>query len=141
MVLGAADHLSRNLPVAGKAVQPGPMMVRLDTFDLVIEGQGGHAALPHLLQDPVVAAGRLMVAIQTVVARNVDPFKQGVISVTLLHGGKVHNVVPDTVTIGGTVRTLDDATQDRIKGRLRAIAAELGQAPEAELAATRPGLP
>ena len=106
------------------------MMARFDTFDLVVEGQGGHAALPHLLQDPMVAAGQLMVAIQTVVARNVDPFEQGVVSVTLVHGGNVHNVVPDVVTIGGTVRTLDDVTQDRIESRLRTIAAGLGQAYE-----------
>ena len=176
MVLGAADHLSRNPDFAGRAVfifqpaeenegggrrmvedglferfpvqsiyavhnwpglaegriavQPGPMMARFDTFDLVVEGQGGHAALPHLLQDPMVAAGQLMVAIQTVVARNVDPFEQGVVSVTLVHGGNVHNVVPDVVTIGGTVRTLDDVTQDRIESRLRTIAAGLGQAHE-----------
>ena len=80
------------------AVQPGPMMARFDTFDFIIDGQGGHAALPHLLQDPMIAAGQLLVAIQTVVARNVDPFEQGVVSVTLVHGGNVHNVVPDVVS-------------------------------------------
>jgi len=110
------------------AVQPGPMMARFDRFDFVIKGQGGHAALPHVLRDPTVAAGQLINAIQTVVARNIDPFEQGVVSVTYMNGGKVHNVVPNVVTVGGTVRTLDDAVQDKIESRLRGIASGLGSA-------------
>ncbi|HEV2678305.1 MAG TPA: M20 aminoacylase family protein [Aliidongia sp.] len=174
MVLGAADHLSRNRDFTGKvvfvfqpaeenegggrrmvdaglfeqypvqsiyavhnwpglaegriAVQPGPMMARFDTFDFIVRGQGGHAALPHHLQDPTVAAGHLIAAIQTVVARNIDPFEQGVVSVTFMNGGQVHNVVPDVITVGGTVRTFDDAVQDRIESRLKAIASGLGAA-------------
>lgn len=112
------------------AVQPGPMMARFDTFDFVIKGQGGHAAIPHLLQDPMVAAGQLVNAIQTVVARNVDPFEQGVVSVTFMNGGHVHNVVPDVVRIGGTVRTFDDTVQDRIETRLNALADGLSKALE-----------
>ena len=110
------------------AVQPGPMMARFDRFDFVIHGQGGHAALPHLLRDPTVAAGQLINAIQTIVARSIDPFEQGVVSVTYMKGGKVHNVVPSLITVGGTVRTLDDAVQDRIESRLRDIGAGLGSA-------------
>ena len=110
------------------AVQAGPMMARFDTFDFIIKGQGGHAALPHLLQDPTVAAGQLLNAIQTVVARNIDPFEQGVVSVTFMNGGEVHNVVPDIITVGGTVRTFDDTVQDRIESRLKALAAGLSQA-------------
>jgi hippurate hydrolase len=110
------------------AVRPGPMMARFDTFDMVIRGQGGHAALPQHLRDPMVAAGQLLNAIQSVVARNIDPFAQGVVSVTFVNGGQVHNVVPDTVTIGGTVRSFDDAVQDRIEARLAALAAGIGAA-------------
>jgi len=174
MVLGAADHLSRNRNFAGRvvfvfqpaeenegggrrmvdeglfgrfpvqsiyavhnwpglgegriAVRPGPMMARFDTFDFIIKGQGGHAALPQMLQDPTVAAGQLLTTIQTVVARNIDPFEQGVVSITFMHGGQVHNVVPDVITIGGTVRTFDDAVQDKIESRLKALAVGLGQA-------------
>ena len=179
MVLGAADHMSRNRNFSGKiafifqpaeenegggqrmveeglfdrfpvksiyavhnwpglaegrvAVQPGPMMARFDTFDFVIKGQGGHAALPHLLQDPTVAAGQLLGAIQTVVARNIDPFEQGVVSVTFIKGGQVHNVVPDVVVVGGTVRTFDDAVQDRIEARLKALAEGISTALEVSI--------
>jgi amidohydrolase len=112
------------------AVQPGAMMARFDTFEFVIEGQGGHAAMPQSLRDPGVAAGQLITALQTVVARNIDPFEQGVISVTFVHGGKVHNVVPDAFVVGGSVRTFSDDVQDRIQGRLNALATGLGSAME-----------
>ena len=115
------------------AVQPGAMMARFDTFDFTITGQGGHAALPHLLRDATIAAGQLVTAVQTVVARSIDPFEQGVVSITIVNGGNVHNVVPDVVTVGGTVRTLDDAVQDRIEARLHSIAAGLGQAFEVSI--------
>lgn len=174
MLLGAADHLSRNRDFSGRvvfvfqpaeenegggrrmvedglfrrfpvdaiyavhnwpglaegriAVQPGPMMARFDTFDFDVSGQGGHAALPHLLRDPTVAAGQLLASLQSVVARNVDPFEQGVVSVTFIRGGQVHNVVPDQITIGGTVRTFDDAVQDTIERRMETLAHGLGEA-------------
>lgn len=110
------------------AVQPGPMMARFDTFDFHLSGQGGHAALPHLLRDPTVAAGHLLTSLQTIVARNVDPFEQGVVSVTFMRGGQVHNVVPDQITIGGTVRTFDDAVQDTIERRMTGLAHGLSEA-------------
>jgi len=110
------------------AVRPGPMMARFDTFDFIIRGQGGHAALPHHLQDPTVAAGQLLNALQTVVARNIDPFEQGVVSVTFIKGGVVHNVVPDEIMIGGTVRTFEDGVQKRIETRLNALASGLSAA-------------
>ncbi|MEY9460235.1 M20 aminoacylase family protein [Bradyrhizobium ottawaense] len=116
------------------AVQPGPMMARFDTFDFLVRGQGGHAALPHYLRDPAVVTGKLISAIQTVVARNIDPFEQGVASITFVKGGEVHNVVPDEIKIGGTVRTFKDEVQDRIESRLQAIASGLGQAFDVSIA-------
>lgn len=112
------------------AVQPGPMMARYDVFEFTITGRGGHAALPQELRDPTVAAGQLINAIQTVVARDVDPFEQGVVSVTRLGGGAAYNVVPDIVTVGGSVRTFERAVQDRIRERLSAIATGIGSALE-----------
>ena len=116
------------------AVQPGPMMARYDVFEFTITGRGGHAALPQELRDPTVAAGQLINAIQTVVARDVDPFEQGVVSVTRLEGGAAYNVVPDVVTLGGSVRTFERAVQDRIRERLSAIATGIGLALELTIA-------
>jgi len=115
------------------AVRPGAMMARFDTFDFGIKGQGGHAALPHLMRDPMIAAGQVIVAVQSIVARNIDAFEQAVVSITFVNGGEVYNVVPDVVRIGGTVRTLDDAVQDRVEARLKAIATGLSQSLEVEI--------
>lgn len=103
-------------------------MARFDTFEFVIRGQGGHAAMPQQLRDPFVAAGQLISSIQSVVARNIDPFDQGVVSLTFVRGGNVHNVVPDVIEIGGSARSFDEAVQDKIECRLKAIAQGLGSA-------------
>jgi hippurate hydrolase len=110
------------------AVKPGPMMARFDTFEFTVTGQGGHAAMPQQLRDPVVAAGALIGAINSVVSRNLDPFEQAVVSTTILAGGSVHNVVPDTVTVAGSVRSFEDDVQALVERRLQAIAAGIGAA-------------
>lgn len=115
------------------AVQPGPMMAHFDTFDFRIRGQGGHAGLPHLLRDPITAAGQLIAQVQNILSRNIDPFEQGVISITFVRGGEVHNVLPDEVHLGGTVRSFTDAVQDRIEARLGAVAAGVAAAMEVDV--------
>lgn len=115
------------------AVQPGPMMASYDIFEFTITGCGGHSALPQELRDPTVAAGQLIGTIQTIVSRAVDPFEQGVVSVTRLAGGSAFNVVPDVVTVGGSVRSFDDAVQDRIRERLSAMAAGIGTALDVQI--------
>lgn len=110
------------------AVKPGPMMARFDTFAFTITGQGGHAAMPQQLRDPVAAAGALIGALNTVVSRNLDPFEQAVVSTTILSGGSVYNVVPDLVTVAGSVRSFEGDVQALIERRLTAIATGVGAA-------------
>ena len=102
-------------------VRPGPFMARPDEFDIVVKGKGGHAAIPHAAIDPVVVAAQIVVNIQTIVSRNIDPTEPAVVTVGRLSGGTIHNVIPDTAIIKGTVRTFRDETADYISGRLKAI--------------------
>ena len=102
-------------------VRPGPFMARPDEFDIVVKGKGGHAAIPHAAIDPVVVAAQIVVNIQTVVSRNIDPTEPAVVTVGRLSGGTIHNVIPDTAIIKGTVRTFRDETAEYISGRLKAI--------------------
>ncbi|MBS7706005.1 M20 aminoacylase family protein [Chelatococcus asaccharovorans] len=118
------------------AIRPGAMLAAADRFRIVIEGKGSHAAHPHEGIDSVVAASHLVLALQTVVARNVDPLKNAVVSVTTVNGGDAFNVLPQRVTLTGTVRTLDPAVRDLCEARLTALArsipAALGATAEVE---------
>ncbi|CAH1659418.1 M20 aminoacylase family protein [Chelatococcus asaccharovorans] len=118
------------------AIRPGAMLAAADRFRIVIEGKGSHAAHPHEGVDSVVAASHLVLALQTIVARNVDPLKNAVVSVTTVNGGDAFNVLPQRVTLTGTVRTLDPAVRDLCEARLTALArtipAALGATAEVE---------
>jgi amidohydrolase len=98
------------------------MMAAADQFDIVVTGKGGHAAKPHDCIDTTVVAAHIIVAIQTIVSRNVDPMKQLVISVcTVETDSTAHNVIPQVVKLKGTVRTLDAKVQDFVETRLAEV--------------------
>ena len=109
---------------------PGAIMASADFFEITITGKGGHAAWPHNCADPIVAAGQMLSTMQAIVARNADPLKAAVISVTQIAGGTANNVIPDSVRMGGTIRTLDKATHAMVTRRVgevvEGIAAALG---------------
>ncbi len=98
-------HLWNGLPVGTIAVTPGPTMASVDRFEITVTGKGGHAAMPHLATDPVLAAAHIVTALQSLVSRRRDPFEPGVVSVTQLAAGHAFNVIPEQATLRGTVRT------------------------------------
>lgn len=100
---------------------PGPIMAAVDTFDIHIQGKGGHGAMPHETRDPVMAACGIAQAIQTIVSRNHYALDDLVVSVTQIHTGTVDNVIPDTAYINGTVRTFDPAVQKMVMERMAQI--------------------
>ncbi len=104
------------------AVHPGPVMAAGCRLEFVITGTSGHAALPHLTRDPIVAAGHLIVALQTIVARNVDPIESAVISLGIIEGGGASNQIPGQVRIKGTARNYNRATQAVIDDGIRRVA-------------------
>ena len=100
----------------------GPAMASVDLVIITIKGKGGHGAMPHETVDPIVAASSLVMALQSIVARNIDPLETGVITVGMIHGGTLPNVIPDSVELQITVRSYTDAVRDRIRERIRVLA-------------------
>jgi hippurate hydrolase len=100
----------------------GPFMSASDRVTITVKGVGGHAARPHQCVDPIVVASSLVMALQTVVARNVDPTKTAVVTVGTIHGGKAMNVIADEVTLGLSVRSFDDDVRALLQRRITDIA-------------------
>ncbi|HAW96758.1 MAG TPA: amidohydrolase [Phycisphaerales bacterium] len=104
---------------AGEVVaRVGPMLAAADEIEITIKGVGGHAAMPHICVDPAVCAAGIIQALQSVVSRSVDPLDSAVISITKMTAGDAFNVIPDTVSLGGTVRSLRPETQDLLESRI-----------------------
>ena len=116
-----ALHNAPGLPVGAFHTTPGPIMAAVDTFEIHIQGVGGHGAMPHETRDPVMAACGMAQAIQTIVSRNNYALDDLVVSVTQIHTGTVNNVIPDTAFINGTVRTFDPNVQQMVIERMEQI--------------------
>jgi len=116
-------HNMPGLPVGHFAVRHGPMMAAADRFTIEIEGKGSHAAKPNESIDTVVIVAQLITALQSIVARNVDPLDSGVVSVTAIKAGDAFNVLPQTATLKGTCRTLKPETRDLLENRMREVCA------------------
>ncbi len=112
-------HNMPGAPVGDFAIRPGPIMAAADHFTIEVEGLGGHAARPHCCVDTTVVAAQIVLALQAVVSRTVDPVESAVVSVTTLHtDGDAFNVIPQTARLKGTVRTLSPAVQDLVERRM-----------------------
>jgi hippurate hydrolase len=96
-------------------------MAAADVFTITITGVGGHAAFPHRTVDPVFAAGEIIVALQTIVARNTDPLSSAVISVTMMQAGESSNIIPETAALTGSARSFTDETRDLLETTMRRI--------------------
>ncbi|TNE40367.1 MAG: amidohydrolase [Alphaproteobacteria bacterium] len=121
-------HNMPGLPVGHFAVRSGPMMASVANFDIDIEGVGGHGAMPHRCIDPVPVASEIVLALQNIVARTLDPIHAGVVSVTQIHGGSAYNVIPDKVRLSGCTRYFSDHDGKLIENRMRQIAENIAAA-------------
>jgi len=119
-------HNWPGLPAGTVAVHDRAVMAAGTRFAIVFDGHASHAALPHLARDPMVAAGHCIVALQSVVARNLDPLAGGVVSVTVVEGGEAQNQIPRRVTLKGTARWLEDAAGEAIREGVHRIAQGIG---------------
>ncbi|MDO9190928.1 MAG: amidohydrolase, partial [Sulfurimicrobium sp.] len=115
-------HNWPGVPAGQFAVMPGPVMASADQFDIVIKGNGAHAAMPHQGADPVAAGSALVQALQTIVSRTLDPLDAAVLSVTRFNAGEAYNVIPDHATLGGTVRAFRPDVRDLLERRITEIA-------------------
>jgi amidohydrolase len=115
-----AMHNSPELPTGMFGITPGPMQAAVDRIEITVQGKGGHGARPHQCIDPVLVAGHIITAAQSIVSRSLSAFEEGVVSICAMQGGHpgAMSVIPSSVTLVGTVRTYDVAVQDRIEQRL-----------------------
>ena len=116
-------HNMPGIPVGHFAIRAGAIMAAADQFEITVTGKGGHAAKPHDCIDTTLVAAHIIVALQTIASRGVDPLKQVVVSVcTVATDSTAHNVIPQVVRLKGTVRTMDVAVQDYVERRVAEIA-------------------
>ena len=125
LVLGV--HLWNELPVGTLGVKPGALMAAVDRLKIVIHGRGGHGGQPHRSADPVVAAAHVVTALQTIVSREVSPLQSAVVTLGSIHGGQAFNVIPDEVTLLGTLRTFDADLRRSLPDRIRRIAGGIAE--------------
>lgn len=114
-------HNWPGIPAGQFAFLAGPAMASVDMAIIRIQGRGGHGAKPHLSIDPVVIAASLVLALQTVVSRNVDPLEAAVVTVGSIHGGSLPNVIPDSVELQLTVRSFNETVRQAIRERITAL--------------------
>jgi hippurate hydrolase len=109
-------------------IHDGPMMAAAGNFSITLRGKAAHAAMPNLGADPVQGAAHLIIALNAIVARNIDPLETAVISTCKLAAGNANNQIPETAVIGGTVRALKPKVMEQLLGRMRDVAAHTAAA-------------
>ncbi|KAJ7951670.1 IAA-amino acid hydrolase ILR1-like [Quillaja saponaria] len=114
-------HVAHNLPVGVVASRPGSLLAGSGFFEAVISGKGGHAAIPQHSVDPILAASNVIVSLQHLVSREADPLDSQVVTVAKFQGGGAFNVIPDSVTIGGTFRAFSKETLMQLRQRIEQV--------------------
>lgn len=128
-----ALHIWSKIPAGWASLRYGPVMSAADTFDVTVEGRGGHGALPHQTVDPIVAGAEFVTALQTVVSREVNPLEPAVLSITQFQGGTTSNVIPGEAHLAGTARTFSKELRDAYPGILERVAQGVSTATRAKL--------
>lgn len=114
-------HNMPGYPVGHFGFKSGAVMASSDKVTVKIQGKGGHGAMPHLAVDPTLIASSIIMNLQSVVSRNINPLHMTVVSVGSIHGGQTFNVIPDTVTLQLSVRNLDTTTQQLVEERIKKL--------------------
>ena len=114
-------HNMPGIDVGGFALSPGPMMAARDNFEILIQGRGAHAAMPHQGVDPVVVGANMVLALQTITSRNINPQDALVVSVTQFHAGTAFNIIPDEIMLRGTCRVFSEQIQKSLPRRIERI--------------------
>ena len=121
-------HNHPGAPAGSFLMRAGPLMAASDTVTIRITGRGGHASRPHQTVDPIVTAANIVMTLQTVVSRNVNPVEAAVVTVGTIHGGTASNVIPESAEIMLSVRSFSAVVRDTLEQRIRGIAASVAQA-------------
>ena len=117
-----AIHITERGETGGISVRPGPAMASGDTIQITVTGQGGHASAPHMCLDPIPVACEIVQALQAMVTRRVSVFDPAVVSITKIEAGTTRNVIPESATLLGTVRTLSETTRENVLAGVKRVA-------------------
>jgi amidohydrolase len=123
-----AFHIWNEKPVGWIAITSGPTMAGCEILTIEIAGRGGHGAAPHEAVDPILAAAHVISALQSVISRNLDPQKAGVVSITQVRAGETFNVIPSTACLNGTIRTCDSEVREMVLERVDVVASGVAKA-------------
>lgn len=115
-------HNHPGYPVGKMMFRSGPFMAACDTVNITIHGKGGHAARPHMTVDPILVASSLVIALQSVISRNIDPNDTAVVTIGSLHSGHAANVIPETARLEMSVRSFDPEVRKTLDQRIRTLA-------------------
>lgn len=115
-------HLWVPLPTGAVGVVKGPMMAQPDAFTIVVKGKGGHGSMPQQTVDPILVASQIVLNVQSIVSRNIDPLKPAVVSFGTVEGGTIYNIIPSAVKLTGTVRSFEPEIKELARKRLGEIA-------------------
>ncbi|MQB07739.1 amidohydrolase [Agrobacterium tumefaciens] len=126
-------HNHPGAPEGTLLLRSGPIMASSDTISITIKGKGGHASRPHLTIDPVVVACNLVVSLQTVVSRNVDPTQTAVVTVGTIHAGEAVNVIPETAKLAISVRCFEPKIRDLLQTRITRLARSIAEGHDATI--------
>ena len=126
-------HVWNIMDVGTFGITKGPAMAASNTLKITITGKGAHGAQPHMSKDPVLAAAHIITALQSIVARNIDPMETAVLSITSIHGGTAFNIIPPDVVIQGTVRSFLPEVKTLIVKRLDEIVKGIGRSMDCEV--------
>jgi amidohydrolase len=116
-----ALHMWSELPLGKVGIRSGPVFANADEFEITIVGRGGHGASPHRTIDPVVVSAHVILGLQNIVSRKVDTTKPAVVTVGKISGGRRHNIIPDEVTLHGTIRTIHPEVRTQVRRVLEGI--------------------
>lgn len=123
-----AYHIWNEKPLGTIILHPGPFMAASDLVEINIQGKGGHGAVPHLAVDPIVAGSAVVNQLQTIVARNLAPREQGVVSITQFQGGDAWNIIPDRVFLRGSIRSFTPEARELLHRRVTEVASQTASA-------------
>jgi hippurate hydrolase len=137
-----AIHISTRYPSGEIHLRPGPEMASTDTIRITVHGRGGHASAPHTSVDPITVAAEIVLGLQTMVTRRVDVFDPAVVTIAQIQGGTTNNIIPESVFLFGTIRTVSDerrvAVREGVRQVAEGIAAAHGATAEVDLEAGYP---
>ncbi len=137
-----AVHIGTRYPTGEVHLRPGPQMAATDVIRITVRGRGGHASAPHLALDPIAVAAEIVLALQAMVTRRVDVFDPAVVTIAQITAGTTNNIIPESVFLFGTIRSVSEKTRAEVRAGVRrvaeGIAAAHGATAEVELEAGYP---